>query len=384
MTFCALRNLPLLVAAGAVLAVAGCGSDDGEGSSGGQEAIERAPSPVASATVQLPGKDGDVISAVAAGEGAVWVARSGCVGSVSRIDPEGNKVAARIPVGFIVDVAVGRGAVWALGFTCPGGESPAKDPALFRIDPATNELDETIPIDVSSAGRRAEVSEHVAAGEGGVWVPLELSATSGEILRIDPRSNVVAARIPVEGAPAQIAVAGGAIWVLSHPELTNKATERRGSSLLRIDPDTNEVTATLARERLEVPGGSGMPSLLAVGADSLWVRGSGGGRTVSRTAFRVDVETNGVVRERLDTESFFPFAVVENGVWFLGRRREQGDTGQTYTIERLNSETLDVDAVVEAGRGFDAVFEPESRSFWVAKQDFRAVEKQSVVRVDPR
>lgn len=310
----------------------------------------------------------DPISAVATGQGGVWVGGGGCSGSVSRIDPESSEVSAKIRVGFVVDVAVGEGAVWALGGVCPGGRFPVTEYALFRIDPGTDELAATIPLDVSAEDRHVEITQHLAAGEGGVWVPLRLSATSGEILRIDPRTNEVAARIPTRGAPGEIAVGAGAVWVLSHRELTEQATGAgKGSSLLRLDPRTNEVRSTLAHGELAVPGGSDLPPLMAVGDGTVWVSGVGAGPV----AFRVDVPTNEVARVEVDTDRFHPFAVADGGVWLLRR------IGQSATLSRFSSETLEVDETVEGGRGFDAAFDPASRSFWLADQ-------RSVVRVDLR
>lgn len=362
----ALHPTRLLVFAGAIAALAaGCGSDEYGGSGGEREAERAVVKPVPSATVRVIGNrhGEDPITAVATGEGGVWVSGAGCLGSVSRIDLESNEVVAKIPVGVVVDVAVGEGAAWALAAVCPGSRY-----ALFRIDPRTNDVGAKIPLDPSPGDRRAEITEHLAAGEGGVWVPVQSSASSGEIVRIDPRTNEVAARIPTRGAPGDIAVGAGAVWVLSHPELTDKATGAGvGSSLLRIDPRTNEVVATLAQGALAVPGGSLMPPLMAPGEGAVWVSGVG----PSPDVFRVEASTNQVARERIDGDRFHPFAVAEGGVWLLG------STGQSATLERLNSQTLELDNIVEVGGGLDAAFHPASRSFWLA-------EERSVVRVDLR
>jgi YVTN family beta-propeller protein len=54
-------------------------------------------------------------SGVAVGAGAVWVACS-LDGTVARIDPRTNRVAATISVpGHPRDVAVGEGSVWTVG-----------------------------------------------------------------------------------------------------------------------------------------------------------------------------------------------------------------------------------------------------------------------------
>lgn len=72
---------------------------------------------------RIPVGGGPASLAVAAG--AVWVANQDA-GTVSRIDPTSNRVAARIPIPAYGAIAVGAGAAWA-----------ANDQAstVYRIDP---------------------------------------------------------------------------------------------------------------------------------------------------------------------------------------------------------------------------------------------------------
>ena len=82
---------------------------------------------------------------------------------------------------------------------------------------------------------------NVDSGLGSVWIG---DTAKGQILRLDPRSRQVRARIPVGGEPL-VTVGAGAVWAVN---ARHDARER----LLRIDPATNRVTARVA---LRLPNG---------------------------------------------------------------------------------------------------------------------------------
>jgi hypothetical protein len=81
------------------------------------------------------------------------------------------------------------------------------------------------------------------SGSGAVWAA---DTAKGQILRLDPRSRRVRARIPV-GGEARVTAGAGAVWALN---------ER--SRLLRLDPATNRVTARVA---LRLPNGDPLSPL---------------------------------------------------------------------------------------------------------------------------
>ena len=94
---------------------------------------------------------------------------------------------------------------------------------VSRIDAHTNAV---TTVDVGVAGAR------VAAGEGGVWVGVD----GGQLLRLDPDSGEVIATIDTgHDATASPLISDGAVWV---QHLTNGVVSR-------VDPQTNEVTATV-------------------------------------------------------------------------------------------------------------------------------------------
>lgn len=102
-------------------------------------------------------------------------------------------------------------------------------PTVSRIDAETNAV---ITVTLGFVGA------HVAVGEGGVWVGVD----GGRLLRLDPDSGEVIATIetasrpaPVDGSAPLPFTGDGTVWV---QDLVN-------SVVSRIDPQSNEVTATV-------------------------------------------------------------------------------------------------------------------------------------------
>jgi PQQ-like domain len=98
------------------------------------------------------------------------------------------------------------------------------------------------------------------------------------VLRVDPATRRVIARIPL---PGQLAIAAGAdaLWV--------SEDAGRGATLVRIDPRTNRPAARIS---LRTPAGRSFPAatLVAIG-DSVWV-------VSVKHALRVDARTGRVTR----------------------------------------------------------------------------------------
>jgi outer membrane protein assembly factor BamB len=89
----------------------------------------------------------------------------------------------------------------------------------------------------------------VYAGFGSVWAA---DASTGDVVRLDPRTSAVRARVHVGGQEVAFDVGAGAVWALDN-------TQR----LLRIDPATNRVSA---RIRLPRPAQG-----VLVAGDTVWV-----------------------------------------------------------------------------------------------------------------
>src|SRR3954451_16261775 len=170
---------------------------------------------------RLPGADARAICAgagpfwptetLARDFGSTWIACKS-LGVLQRLDPP-----ARIKLGgsSLIAVTTGFGSVWALDGSGSG--------TLLRVDPGTNRVSARIGAGTASA-------YNIWTGAGSVWVAGDQAA---EVVRIDPATDAVVAHVSVGDGPADMVFRGGAAWVINH----------RDAGLLRIDTQTN--TATL-------------------------------------------------------------------------------------------------------------------------------------------
>jgi hypothetical protein len=216
----------------------------------------RTPATTASPGSVAPARPSPVVATIAtggfsygmvAGAGGLWVAGSD---EVTRIDPATDTVAARVPVATgsgPAAVAVGAGAVWA-PVAVPG--------ALWGIDPENNKVVAKIPLGGPLAGSISASATRdtvwVAAGaEVGTGAP----ASGGRLLRIDPRRKRVVADIALPAAPVAIAADPSAAWV---------ATAR--GQVLMVSGKRNRVAATI-----EAGGPLGFGQTIAVGSKGVWL-----------------------------------------------------------------------------------------------------------------
>jgi len=185
---------------------------------------------------------GPLPNSIAVGDEAVWVGNEGD-GSVSRIDPATNQVVATIPIGKkgFLRLAAGEGRVWV---------AACLDKLIAVIDPAANSVVDTVEVDSCW---------NVALGGGAVWVP------TGErtVTRIDPESLTAIPAVFVQSGPSEITSAFGSMWTANVNAM----------SLSRFDPQTRQVTATLATG-LEKASYTLLG--LAAGEGRVWVASNGG------------------------------------------------------------------------------------------------------------
>jgi virginiamycin B lyase len=172
---------------------------------------------------------------IAFGSGSAWMPSDDKTGAVvSRIDPATNKVIAQINVAPGSYTAVyGYNLLWV---------SSTDKSLVSVIHPATNKVIAEIPVDKNP--------RFMAAGEGYVWT---LNQGTGTVTKIDPRTFKVVATIEVgvPGTGGDIATGEGAVWL-----------SIRGMPVIRIDPESNKVTAQLVG-----PGGDAM----RVGHGFVWL-----------------------------------------------------------------------------------------------------------------
>lgn len=209
---------------------------------------------------------------IAIGEDAIWV----LIGdTMYRVDPETNEVTGRLrdlaPGSLLSGIATGEGAVWV---------TDATRGTVIRIDPATNDAVETIPVGIPADG--------VAVGEGAVWVTNSVDET---VTRIDPETNRVVKTIRVPGAARWIAVGAGRVWI----------TDPAGDSLAVLDPASNRVHS--------IPVGDG-PTGLAANTEAIWVVNSRDG-----TVSRIDPRTDEVIETIVVGNRPYGIAAEETDVW---------------------------------------------------------------------
>jgi glutamine cyclotransferase len=232
-----------------------------------------------------------------------------------RMDPQTGEVVATIPLKGLNDaftqVAFGAGSVWVSSGYYEMGPAPKRYPGdvVFRVDPQTNRVVDRIPVDPPSG---------LAFGHGSVWAT---SAGYGTVSRIDPRTGEVVAKIKVGRGALGIATdeSSGAVWVASVylPKDYGgydfpKYSEDR--NLTRIDPETNRVVEEIPIEAHSHYGGGA--NSVAVGEGAVWVL-SGDGNLL-----KVDPATNEIAARVRVGDSPSHLAVYGGGVWEMVQAKE--------------------------------------------------------------
>jgi hypothetical protein len=317
--------------------------------------------PRVSATIPV----GPFPSAIAAGEGGVWVGVPSQDGSgrgeVVRIDPSTNEVAARIGLDYAPSkIAAGAGGVWVAGVTNqvgPSGSTADWETGVTRIDPVTNTI---VDAGIVPGGFPRDIE----AGAGGVWVALQTDNRDGELARIDPSTLEEQARIDFDAVPHRILYTGDVLWAVTDgPE-----------GVVRIDPATSEVTGTADfRSQMVLHAAAGEGAVWLAGWLSQFDPSVGTGSDDRVLSVRVDASTLEVEQGRIfepPNDSFRPFGVGAGGVWFLGREG----------IARLKVDTMEVDVAVPLEEGpmqtEFGVLDEASESIWIANY------RHTVTRID--
>lgn len=271
---------------------------------------------------------------LAQGFGSIWV--SSHRGTyLYRIDPATNRVTSRIDVGQNAcgQIAVTTDRVW-IGH-CDTSTS------TIVVDPAKNAVVGSLEGDALAFG----------VGFGSVWLGSNGGAPT-ELLRVDPHTLAIQARIPVGNGGAYVTTAFGAVWVSNMDDGT----------ITRIDPATNTVTSTV---RLGRPG----DAMLVAAGNSLWSVSNGEGRLL-----RIDPRTLTVrptaVRTRMPNGTDPVVAVGRGSLWFMPATTE---------LDRVSVQTgrLQKRIPVIAPGGSHVLF--AAGSVWIA-----ALSSDTVLRVPVR
>jgi len=237
-------------------------------------------SPVVSAQPEVTARGGRVTAiaiapgpmSLIAGHGRIWVA-SRSDATVRGIDPATAlvEVTVRIPpadadrplaAGYPMVTSDDRPPILAVAAGSLWATGLPRRSDIVRLDPGTGRVTARVRIDSGATGL---VGDH-----RGLWVTTD----AGTLVRIDPATNEVAATVVPGGRPVHAALGATALWVSA------------GSRVLRLDPADGRTTAS-------VPGGGGPIGPLG---DTIWARSLG---SVSPALVAID-EATGRVVERAD------------------------------------------------------------------------------------
>jgi DNA-binding SARP family transcriptional activator len=259
------------------------------------DSLDRSPAPVVltgdSVAVVDPGTDtivgeipvGGRPAGPAVGEGSVWVGNHDGK-TILRIDPRSLKVVHTIGLGVApTDVEVGAGGVWVLS-----------DSALLRVDPAINDVVDTVPL---PGGSGQERWTHMEVGATAVYVCRCVPIPARGLVRIDPVTRDIT--YVREGPVGQIAYGEGALWALMGYE---------ADTIERIDPESKAVIATIPLER--VGELHGYRPRIAVGEGAIWVASR-------QSLWRINPATNrfvGSVPVGIEAEGSFAAGKAEGSV----------------------------------------------------------------------
>jgi len=254
---------------------------------------------------------------------AVWATSSD--GSLSRIDPSSNKLAARIPVGTgqLGGVAFGDGSLWVANFN---------DGQLDRVDPGSNTVVARIAVGGQPVGP-------AVGGDGTVWV----SNFDGSVERVDPATNTVAARIVVGGKAEATAVAFGLVW----------STNNDGT-LATIDPATNQVVGARVTVDQDLDA-------IAAAPDGMWVCTYYAG-----TVAFVDPASREIVKRLTLGDNCSGIAYAAGAVWASRTQR-----GQVVKIDPASAKI--VGAISVGSRPRDIAF--GANSLWVVNEGSSTVSR---------
>lgn len=226
-----------------------------------------------------------------------------------RVHPE---IVANVDVGgFPVAMTTGDGSLWV---SVEGGAGGSNEVA--RVDPLAAEVISTLSV-AGSPGT-------LAFEAGSLWIGLP-----GAVERVDPETGQVTARI--EGAGTSVTASPGAVWAVDS-----------ANSVVRIDPATNEVVATVT---LDLPESGYIISTPVATPDALWVMTFLGGDDPAGShgaLFRVDPSTNAVVA-RIDLGIAGAFAVGDEAVWAV----------DTLTADHTFLTRIDTATNTPAGQALD-------------------------------
>jgi len=255
-----------------------------------------------------------------------------------RIDPGTNQVAETLDIGQVSSCAmpsVGFGRIWIP--PCEGGL-------------------EAVVVDTSSDAITGSINAQsaVALSTDAVWASADVNGQR-RVLTYDPRTLQVVGPTTAIGPYDSYVNAPGAVWGISSPT----------GSISRLDPTTHALV-----ERLTIPGSDPDEALHAAVLDgAIWIKGYESGALV-----RMDLTTHRFsiyqVPGYAQTDGYYDLALTAalGSLWF-----RISDT----TVVRFDPTLGKVTATYPAGRGGGAVA-VDFGSLWVANFDLDSVWREPI------
>jgi hypothetical protein len=204
------------------------------------------------------GRPQDVVGLLVIGAGAVWVQTQG--GTV-RVDPRSNRVVGAAPAEPTIQIqAAGPDGLWSWRCATEFG-GPCR---LLRLDPRTLKVTARISLPAVPTAVVVRAGSAWVLGESGPWV-WRVEVASGRTARVRlPGAQPLASKF----GGGWITLGAGAVWVASDwVETPTALGSRVGPGLVRIDPATMRVAAVVPLGNLDSTAG------LAVGTGGVWVQG---------------------------------------------------------------------------------------------------------------
>jgi outer membrane protein assembly factor BamB len=216
----------------------------------------------------------DTLGATIAAYGSVWMADT-TRNELLRVAPDSRRVIGRLPVAGELALGAGDGSLWALqeGSSRKGFELLGP---LLRVDPSTNRV--TARIALRTPDGQPFSGYEVLPGRNEIWV-----AGASGALRVDPRTNRVtqAVAAPDPLVSSDFALSGGGLWAITDDGRLLRFDSRTGTAISDVRlalPDDVELSGD--------PGGA----LLATASDGLARLEPYTGRALWRTRVGQDVD----------------------------------------------------------------------------------------------
>lgn len=231
------------------------------------------------------------------GLGSVWIADTKDR-LLRQIDPSTNAVMRTFPVNLSAEpegsIGVGAGSVWLLT-----NDNGTDSGTLSRLNPATGKI-------IAAIAVKARSFAAVVSGDA-VWVT---NSADASVQRVDVHSNKVVAEVPVHSSPRFLAADESGVWVLSQGD----------GALTRIDPATNRVSATIP---VGFPGPGG----------DLWIDDGIVWASAERAPVSmIDPKSNSLVKQFVGGEKMDTLRAAFGAVWVV-----EESTGKVWkvSIEKL-------------------------------------------------